>query len=220
MSNPYDNNPGSMPTDRASLDADLVPAPGRASAIRLALYAGLFLFPVAPALLLTAAFATSDGGFADGFFALAMSVLAAAVALIGLLILLAASFLLLIYRGQDLDEAEVFGSPAPAAVRRNASGVEARSLDLRFFWGVAFLYLLLFCLAQLARPFIDLEPAMEWGLIELVGGIVNVVALLLFFYFWTAGFVRLNRAGLRIHHRFFLWPSLAVFCFFLPVILN
>ena len=61
------------------------------------------------------------------------------------------------------------------------------------------------------------DPDALLVVLETVGGIINVMALLLFFFFWSAGFVRLNQANVRIGGGFLVWPLIALAAFFGPV---
>lgn len=208
-----------VPSAQMNLDAELTPSPRRASAVRLALYAGLALCPVIPAILIGVAFLSADGDFGSGIFSVAMIVMSLVAGLLGFLILAVAGFLMLIYRGADRAETEVFGSAAPNYDRGVAAENLTAALDLRLGWGPALLYLVFFAGAQFARPLWPGTEGVNAGIVELIGGILNVLALMLFCYFWVVGYVRQNRAGLRISQNFYLAALAALAAFFLPVIL-
>lgn len=221
MSNPYGNeeaSPARQGPREVDLDAELRPTPDRASAVKLALYAGLVLLVAVPALVLPVAYLHGDGGFESGIFSVALVVLAVVSGVVGLLITGVAGFLLLVYGDRHTGETEVFGSAIPGPDRTPENAVSMEVLDLRYGWSPALAFLIVFALAQIARTLIILDdPDALLVVLETVGGIINVMALLLFFFFWSAGFVRLNQANVRIGGGFLVWPLIALAAFFGPV---
>lgn len=202
-----------------NLDEELTPAPSQASPVRLALYAGFALFPVLPAILVVVAFFGAEGDFATGLFSVALLVLAAVTGALGLLVLAVAGFLVLAYRNDTDSENEVFGSAVPYFDRDPNEASRSANLDLRLAWGPPLLYLIFFAGAQFARPLVVTTPNPDATLVEIVGGILNVLALALFLYFWITGYVRLNRTGVPISRNFFVMLLVALAAFFVPVLL-
>jgi len=193
-----------------------------ASAIRIACIGGLIFFPVIPAVLIGAAFLNADDSFLGSFFSVMLAVFAAISGLIVIATLMIAGFISLVRKVSPEDkekekEQEVFGSAVPSEYHETCSREELASLDLRYGWSPCLIYIFCFAAAQFIRSFFAFDYLERLALIEFVGGVINVAALTLFFFFWFTGYVRLNRAEAKSSSAFFFWPLLALLGFFLPI---
>ncbi len=198
-----------------------IPAP---SAVKIFFAAGFVLFPVIPAILTAIAFASAKPGDPiQGMFSAMLIVIGGISGITGISILMTTGFVLLI-RGISPSPGvtmELTGSPAPIKTSSSqapygAPEIPAGRLDLRGAWSPCLVYLASFTAASFYWKSALQTP--QSSMIALVAAVLDGFAVLLFFYFWLAGLLRLNRAGAPIPAHYFFWPAAALTMFFMPLL--
>ena len=128
----------------------------------------------------------------------------------------------------DQNPDELAGETAPSNFRQKLIDEAAEpggraKLDLRGIWSPCLVYIFsyAFCMLLLKLGiFTGLDQAtsklMEAGVA--LARLGNLGAFLLFLYFWLAGLMRVNQAGLPIDEGVYIWPGVAIIGFFFPII--
>lgn len=187
------------------------------SGVRIFLLGGIIFLTVVPLLLMVGVFFTSEKGeFLKGLFPMAFAALAVVSAATGLVAILVAGFILLVRAVPDPTHgSDILGTAAPQEFRHTAS---IAGLDLRSFWLPCLFLLVVFTVVRFLAHGRLISEDVFTPTLAFITQSADAVLFVLFFFFWSAGIARQNRAGLALPVSAFTWPAVALCAFFLPFI--